>query len=210
MISLYGRRAIGCVLVCTALVALVVLAAGCGGGSKAPSVASLGTTTSNGASSAASSSRGFSPPPGGGFGGSMSMQVGTGAAGVKYSACMRSHEVPNYPDPDAKGDITITSSPALNPSSPVFQKAQGECQHLIPAGKAPSQAQWQRIKEGVLAFAACMRSHGVPNYPDPTFSNGGVSQGYNARSGISQNSPIFQAAQKTCQSSHNGGPSGGS
>lgn len=27
---------------------------------------------------------------------------------------------------------------------------------------------------GLLAYAACMRSHGVPNFPDPSFSRGQV------------------------------------
>jgi hypothetical protein len=189
------------------LAGVALLAAGCGGGSKSPSVASLATTTSNAAGSgASSSSSAFALPPGGaGIGASISRQVGT-AAGVKYTACMRSHGVPNFPDPDAQGTITITVSTSLNPGSPVFQKAETDCQHLIPAGKGPSPVLQQRIRAGALAFAACMRSHGVPNYPDPTFSNGGVSQGFSRKGGIDPNSPIFQSAQKTCQSQRTQSP----
>ncbi len=128
----------------------------------------------------------------------MSTQVGTGANAVKYTACMRSHGVPNFPDPNAQGTITITVSSSLNPSSPLFQKAEADCQKLIPAGKGLSAARQQRMKERLLAFAACMRSHGVPHYPDPKFSNGGVSQGYGPKAGVDPN-PIFRAAQKTCQ-----------
>ena len=130
----------------------------------------------------------------------MSTQVGTGPAGVAFTACMRSHGVPAFPDPDAAGTLTITTSPSLDPSSPLFQKAEVHCQHLLPAGKTLSQAQQQKMKARVLAFAACMRSHGVPNYPDPTFSNGGISQGYGAKSGVDPSSPVFQAARKTCRS----------
>jgi hypothetical protein len=183
--------------------AIALVAAGCGG-SESPSVASIGTTTSNGASSSASGSPGF-PSSGGPLGSSMSMEVGTGAAGVEYTACMRSHGLPNYPDPDAQGVITITISTSLNPSSPLFQKAEADCQHLIPAGKAPSPAKQQQHRQRALAFAACMRSHGVPNYPDPTFGPGGmVSQKIDRRS-VDPSSPIFHAAQKTCQSSLTGG-----
>ena len=57
----------------------------------------------------------------------------------------------------------------------------------------------QRMKATALAFAACMRAHGVPGYPDPKFSNGGVSQGYGRRDGIDPSSPIFQSAQRACQ-----------
>lgn len=118
---------------------------------------------------------------------------------MKFTACMRSHGVPNFPDPDAHGTITITVSTSLNPSSPLFEKAVGDCKHLLPAGTAPSPALQQRMKAGALAFAACMRSHGVPRYPDPTFSNGGVSQSISRRNGVDPSSPIFQAAQKTCR-----------
>jgi hypothetical protein len=45
----------------------------------------------------------------------------------------------------------------------------------------------------MLAYAQCMRSHGVANFPDP---NGqGVIQG----SGINPGSPSFQAADKACR-----------
>ena len=56
----------------------------------------------------------------------------------------------------------------------------------------------QRIKEAALAFATCMRSHGVPKYPDPTFSSGGVNEKMSPRE-VDPGSPTFQAAQKTCQ-----------
>jgi hypothetical protein len=45
-----------------------------------------------------------------------------------------------------------------------------------------------------LAFAQCMRSHGVPNYPDPNVSLGAEF----AQLGINPNSPHFQAALRTC------------
>ena len=179
---------------------LALLVAGCGGGAKSPSVASLETTTSSGAGSSATSSKGF--PPSGDFpaGSSISTQVGTGGAGVKYSACMRSHGVPNYPDPDSQGVITITISSALNPSSPLFQKAQDSCQGLRPAGNGLSAARQQQLKARLLAFAACMRSHGVPNYPDPTFGAGGMVSQRFSQGEVARDSPIFQAAQQTCQS----------
>jgi hypothetical protein len=131
----------------------------------------------------------------------MSTQVGTGAAGVKFTACMRSHGVPNYPDPNAQGVITIDSSMGIDPSSPLFQKAHADCQKLLPAGKAPSPAQQQQQEKRALAFAACMRSHGVPHYPDPTFGSGGmISQKISRSSGVDPSSPIFQTAQKACRS----------
>lgn len=163
-------------------------------------VASLGGTTANGARS---NSNLFSPPPGAGIGASISTSLGTGSAGVKFAACMRSHGVPSFPDPDGQGTITITLSASLNPSSPAFRRALASCHHLIPpgseAGHTLSEAQEQQMRSRVLAYAACMRSHGVPRSPDPTFSNGGVGQALGKADGIDPGSPVFQAAQKSCR-----------
>jgi hypothetical protein len=112
--------------------------------------------------------------------------------------------VPNFPDPDSTGTITITVSASLNPGSPAFKRAVAACQPLIPsgseAGHRPSQAQQRQMKARALAFAACMRSHGVPGYPDPTFSpGGGISQSLSRANGVNSNSPTVKAAQQTCQ-----------
>ena len=59
------------------------------------------------------------------------------------------------------------------------------------------------MQESVLNFSKCMRSHGVPNFPDPEFSHGGggvgIRIGGKKGAGIEPNSPQFKAAQKTCQ-----------
>jgi hypothetical protein len=51
-------------------------------------------------------------------------------------------------------------------------------------------------------MATCMRSHGVPNFPDPKVQagpNGGVGVQLNASGGgPNPSSPTFQAAQKIC------------
>lgn len=73
------------------VVALALPAAGCGGRTKSPSVASLQTTSASNTSGGASSSSSSVPPGGAGFGGDMSITVGTGTAGVKYASCMRSN-----------------------------------------------------------------------------------------------------------------------
>jgi hypothetical protein len=175
------------------LASLGLITSGCGG-SKSPSVASLGTATSTNANGGVSRGSNSASSGGGNIG--MTMEMGRGAVGVKYSACMRSHGQANFPDPNGVGLVTIDSSTGINPNSPVFEKAEADCQKLLPIGQAPTQAQQQQFRRQVLAFAVCMRSHGVPKYPDPTIS--GVRMTI-PNSGIDPNSPIVQAAQKTCQ-----------
>ncbi len=58
--------------------------------------------------------------------------------GLKFAACMRSHGEPDFPDPAANGSITLPSG--MNAESPQFQKAEKDCQSLMPAnpgGQAP-------------------------------------------------------------------------
>jgi hypothetical protein len=48
-----------------------------------------------------------------------------------------------------------------------------------------------------VALARCMRSHGVPNFPDPTFPSGGaVKRSFPA--GVVPSSPAFQRASNAC------------
>jgi hypothetical protein len=61
-----------------------------------------------------------------------------------------------------------------------------------------------------LAFARCMRGHGVPNFPDPKSSgNGGIQIQDSQRAGsgpslkingVPVNAPAFQSAQQACRS----------
>jgi hypothetical protein len=122
---------------------------------------------------------------------------------LKYSECMRAHGEPKFPDPDSTGGLKITSSSGIDPASPQFQAAQKECQKYSPFPH-PSQAQIAKQERQVLAFAACLRKNGVPNYPDPTFGPEGQVDGAEGQvdekpgSDVDRNSPSFQAAVKKC------------
>jgi hypothetical protein len=52
------------------------------------------------------------------------------AAALKYATCMRSHGVPDFPDPNGQGLIQINATGTLEPSSPAFQKAEAACKSL--------------------------------------------------------------------------------
>jgi hypothetical protein len=183
------------------VVGLGLLAAGCGGSGPGPSVASLGTTstpTKTGSNSTPSGGAGGSSPQtssGGGGGGTMSI-TGNVQEMAKFAACMRQNGEPSFPDPNAQGQI----STSINPGSAQFQKAQQACRKMLPNGGTPSPAQQAKARRATLAFSACMRSHGEPNFPDPQFGAGGrVSLKISAGSGLDPRSPQFQAAQKACQ-----------
>ncbi len=110
---------------------------------------------------------------------------------VAFSACMRSHGVPNYPDPDPgqpPGDAPKVDPQRLGVSSSQLQAAQQACQHLLPNNGGAINA--DSIQQCMLAsdcppalvqqvlneernFAQCMRSHGVPNWPDPIIDSQG-------------------------------------
>lgn len=177
------------------LLVLGVVAAGCGSGAKSPSVASLG-----GAGTTTSSATGSSPPAGGfsngSGGGGFRMRV-AGKASIKYSECMRAHGVKNFPDPNGQGEIQITGGSGVDPRTPVFQSAQKACQAMLPNGGHPSPAQLAKAKKAALAMSACMRAHGVKNFPDPTFSNGGIQMRLGGP-GLDPNNPTFRRAQAAC------------
>lgn len=119
---------------------------------------------------------------------------------LNFSKCMRSHGVPNFPDPSAGGGIHLNAGSGVNPFSPGFQSAQAACKKLLPGGGPPAEVP-ESQKLQALKSAECMRAHGVPNFPDPTFpKGGGILQG-GPGSGINPNTPAFQRAARAC-----GGP----
>lgn len=183
------------------LAALAILLAGCGGNSDSPGVANIGTTTSPATTTSpgpASAGSGAANPSGGG-GATLRMRGGTQLP--QFASCMRSHGEPNFPDPNAQGVISISSSSGIDPSSSQFQSAQHACAKYLPnGGQPPSPAEQAKMQQQALKFSACMRSHGVPKFPDPDFGNGTVKISIGPSTGIDPRSPQFQAAQKACQS----------
>jgi hypothetical protein len=115
---------------------------------------------------------------------------------VQASQCMRAHGVTNFPDPLTAGP---GAKDGLDANSPTFQAAWAACRQYFPPG-VPTPAQSAQREADLLRFAQCMRTHGVPNFPDPD------SQGaFNiAGTGINPNSPTVLAAGRTCLPTANG------
>jgi hypothetical protein len=74
----------------------------------------------------------------GGGGTSSTTSTASAQAGgeLAFSACMRSHGVPTFPDPDSSGQIPKTKVVPLT-GSPQFQVAQRACQRLLPNTNPP-------------------------------------------------------------------------
>jgi hypothetical protein len=116
---------------------------------------------------------------------------------LAFSRCMRAHRVPAYPDPTTPGLLPKKPLRELGVSSSAFQSAQGACIHLAPNGGQPTQSQVQRYRDTMLTYARCIRSHGVPDMPDPD-SRGHLDIG--PGTDVNVDGPKFEAAYQTCKS----------
>jgi hypothetical protein len=187
---------------------LALAVAACGGGSS-PGVANLGkshhsSNANNGGSGGGSpSSFGGSSSPSNGHNQSQAMMKPVGASRaqeLRYAQCIRANGEPNFPDPNSQGAFSFGSAQGIDPSSTQFQAAQQKCSQDLPH-QSFTPARQQQDYARLLKYSQCMRSHGVPSYPDPTKGSGGgvsLSIGGGPHSGLDPSSPIFQRAQQAC------------
>jgi hypothetical protein len=167
----------------------------------AAAVALLAACTGGSGSSAGS---GGSPNPGG---------SSSSPSAVAFSACMRSHGVPNFPDPNGSGALSKETAQQLGVSSSQYQTAQTACAHLLPNSGGQSPAEIQQTLSSLRSFAECMRSHGVSNWPDPSTDSQGDPIFY-LQGQIDENSPRIVTKIHACQhlippAFRVGGPPGG-
>jgi hypothetical protein len=131
----------------TIALALIALGAGAGCGSDATE-----PTTAGGGGS-------------GGTGGTATTQ----AKAVRFAECMRTHGVRGFPDPDASGELTIdavANEAKVDVSSAAFARAGRTCKDLRPSGFTGTKRTPEQ-QSATLRFAACIRAHGVKDFPDP-------------------------------------------
>ena len=154
----------------SAVAASALLAAGCGGGGS-PVVANVAS-----ARTAATTT------------------TQTGA--LAFARCMRAHGIPNWPDPTSGGVFDKSKLRQLGVSvSQVRAIEDGPCNHLLVA-PSPGPTITLADRADYLEAAACMRSHGVSNFPDPTFPDNSVQT--DIPSSIDQDSSTFKSAAATC------------
>jgi hypothetical protein len=125
---------------------------------------------------------------------------------LKFAKCMREHGV-DVPDPkqDAGGGVRLTLKSGRNgQGSPAkVEAAQKACGKYMKAGggKRPDAATQARMQDAQLAFARCMRRHGM-DMPDPVFTKDGGSVTRMRKGkdgGVSPESPVFKKAEAACE-----------
>ena len=143
-------------------------------------------------------------------------------SGLAFSMCMRSHGVSNFPDPNANGRPLAVDAQQLGVSDGLYQAAEQACRSRLPTGGSLQQLTHQCLLYGACPqtlvqklmtlerrYAGCMRSHGVPNWPDPPIGPKGGRPVFDVSgAGIdvrSTDSPQFQSTDQECRR-----PTGGS
>jgi hypothetical protein len=139
----------------------------------------------------------------------------TNASGsaVAYSACMRSHGVQDFPDPGSAGQLPKADPHQLGVSTVRYHAAQRSCQHLVPVngdtgeqqqelqcatGGDCSQAVIEQWMNGLQTLAACLRTHGEPNWPDPIIGPGGTPHFPYQQAGIDHHSSRVLSQVDSC------------
>jgi hypothetical protein len=121
------------------------------------------------------------------------------AQAVAFAHCMRSHGVPNFPDPELDSSGVLVKKPLLESTFNGPPSARAACADLMPKQalgltSAQQAAQHTAQQRHALAFTACMRRHGIVNFPDGW--SGNVGQLISA--GIDPSSPQLNAALTKC------------
>ena len=140
-------------------------------------------------------------------GGSGSTSIASSNPQFALARCMRAHGASNFPDP-TKGPggegFSITQSVGSSSldvdgipfSGPAFQSAEKVCKLFGGGSSPPPISESQKL--AMIANARCIRRHGVPAFPDPTFPPGGGIESGGLGPGGSSRSPAVEHAAKAC------------
>ena len=110
---------------------------------------------------------------------------------------MRENGVPEFPDPELNGDGGMMMKLPNGIDQEAMEKASEACEEFRPKGGGNfSEEDRAEMEETMLEYADCMRENGVPDFPDPDFSEGGARLG---GKGIDPEDPAFEKANKACE-----------
>ena len=124
-------------------------------------------------------------------------------ARVAAAKCMRGQGI-DVPDPTAtRGSVlrmltVIAGYPQVKVQA-AEQACMAEIRKAFPNATSLTPAERsQRLQEAEV-LAQCMRSHGVPGFPDPSAYAGNPSGYLSALSSVDRNIPAFKSAEPTCK-----------
>ncbi len=164
-----------------ALTGVALLAAGCGGSSTSTTSSAAGQPPANFVTQA-----------------------------YKYSACMRNHGVSNFPDPrvSTSNGSTQIAQVVQAQNTPQFKAAMTACRSILPqpskSDLAAQAKQQQAHKQDLLAFARCLRDHGITGFPDPN-TQGELTLAMVQAAGVDLTAPQVRTAALDCVPASNGG-----
>jgi hypothetical protein len=160
-------------------VALLLALSACGGNGDSDGVASLTDTTGQGQGEGSNGSGAAS-------------EEDWEQAQLEYARCMREHGL-DFPDP-VNGQLRFRADRADQQKVAAAQEA---CRPILQNAAPPvDEEQQAEEREAALAFARCMREHGV-DVPDPQSQPGGGELQVMPES--SENDPNFEEAKKACE-----------
>jgi hypothetical protein len=126
---------------------------------------------------------------------------GQAAQAFAYARCIRQHGIPDFPDPrvdTSPGSTRISQGvPASAGLSPNFPAAQKACRAIMPAPHNGGPSDQGPRKQVLLAFAHCLRAHGVNSFPDPN-AQGQLTTQMIAAAGVDIHAPGLLTAAKAC------------
>jgi hypothetical protein len=162
---------------------LLGLVAGCGSSGGSPKVASTG---------------GSNPVPGP----SASTVDDPAQAGRELAQCVRANGIPVkdpvLPIAPGANMATVFGVDPNSVSQAQLEQVQRACAAQIQKFErlAVPPPPWGTSDAQKLAFATCMRAHGVPNWPDPVAGSNDFPL---QQAGVNRNDPAVQAAVAACQ-----------
>lgn len=107
---------------------------------------------------------------------------------------MRSHGVPNFPDP-YMGYLGWSVDSGVDPNTSQFKAAWAYCSAKYVHFPTVTPAQKAQRNAAAAAFSRCMRSHGATDFPDPDGSGA-----INLPTAYYMRTPLVARARQSCES----------
>ena len=121
---------------------------------------------------------------------------------LAYSQCMRANGVPDFPDPQQKGD-GMQVDVGKGTDAAALKKAEAACRDKMPQGDADGPNGGTVDAAKLADWTTCMRAK-LPKIPDPAVAGNTLTIDL-AGTGIKGDSTDFENARQGCESRFPGG-----